>query len=507
MSTFPARSQSWTSTSAVRSAVVGARRGLRSGDDYRQSLRDGRKVWLNGEQIRDVTTHAAFRPTVDVRARMYDLAREEATADRMSYVDDTGCRRAVLNKLPVCQQDWEHKRTALETIFHDIGGIVNRVGDETVAAMWSMYDGKDRLRATDRRFADNIDHHMRRILANDPYHVSGNADPKGDRSKRPQEQDPDMMLHAARETDAGLIVRGAKYETGSSYANQAFVKVNYANWGDDKLSDYAIGFILDDMAAPGVKHLCRTSFVGRAPEDFPLSAKFDELDSMVVFDDVFVPWENVLFYRDTSVAAYVRSSVHRYSAYPFLTRMVFFVDLLIGTVLLNCRQTGLENNPAIREKLTRMACFREMINAHLTAAVAKGERSPGGLHMPNQSLLFAGRALACSQLHEIMHMARELCGGQICVTPDYATFLDPEAGPYLHKYYTVNETWQWDDRQKLLAFARDLINSDYAMHKMCFYLFGHATPYVHLNLVYNNFDFEGPVDFVRRAAGLSAQVG
>src|SRR5262249_43947561 len=226
MSTSPARIHSWP----YPAAVAGAQSGLRSGDDYRQSLRDGRKVWLNGEQIKDVTTHPAFRPIVDVRDRMYDLAREEATADRMSYVDDTGRRRAVLNKLPVCQQDWEHKRTALETVFHDIGGIVNRVGDETVAAMWSMYDGRDRLRGTDRRFADNIDRHMRRILANDPYHVSGNADPKGDRSKRPQDQDPDMMLHAVRETDAGIIVRGAKYETGSSYANQAFVKVNYANW-------------------------------------------------------------------------------------------------------------------------------------------------------------------------------------------------------------------------------------------------------------------------------------
>src|SRR5262249_10260658 len=78
MSTSPARIHSWT----YPAAVAGAHSGLRSGDDYRQSLRDGRKVWLNGEQIKDVTTHPAFRPIVDVRARMYDLAREEATADR-----------------------------------------------------------------------------------------------------------------------------------------------------------------------------------------------------------------------------------------------------------------------------------------------------------------------------------------------------------------------------------------------------------------------------------------
>src|SRR5947207_10775326 len=160
--------------------------------------------------------------------------------------------------------------------------------------------------------------------------------------------------------------------------------------------------------------------------------------------------------------------------------MVFLVDMLIGTVLYNLRQTGLENNPVIREKLAMMACVREMVDADLVAAVAKGERSPAGLFMPNQSLLFAGRALACSRLHEIIQIARELCGGQICLTPDYASFAAAGPGASLDKYYTLDDEWHSEDRRKLLAFARDLINSDYAGHKLCFYLFGHAPPYVHL---------------------------
>lgn len=482
-------------------------KGLRTGSAYRDSLRDEREIWINGERVADVTTHPAFRPIIDVRARMYDLAFEERHRDKMSYIDrETGQRRSILNKLPVEQQDWDAKRVALGTVFHDIGGIVNRVGDETVAAMWSMYDGRERLKQVDHRFSDNVERHLKHILLTDPYHVSGNADPKGNRSKRPQDQDPDMLLHAVKETDAGIFVRGAKYETGSAYANQAFIKVVTADWGDAKLSDYAIGFILDDMAAPGLKHLCRTGFNDRRPEDYPLSTRFDEIDAMVIFDDVFIPWENVFFYRDTAAASYIRASVHRYSTYPFLLRMVFLVDLLIGTVLYNLRQTGLENNPVIREKLAMMACFREMVDAHLIAAVAKGERSPAGLFMPNQSLLFAGRALGCSRLHEIIQIARELCGGQICLTPDYASFAAAGPGASLDKYYTLDDEWHSEDRRKLLAFARDLINSDYAGHKLCFYLFGHAPPYVHLNLVYNNFNFNGPLDFVRKAAGLSDRI-
>ena len=126
--------------------------------------------------------------------------------------------------------------------------------------------------------------------------------------------------------------------------------------------------------------------------------------------------------------------------------------------------------------------------------------------MPNQSLLYTGRVLACSQLHEMMHIARELCGGQICVTPDAAAFTAADTKPWLDKYYTVNEGWVADDRRKLLAFARDLLNSDYAGHRLTFQLFAQSPPYAHLGAVYRNFDWDGPLDFVKKAAGLSDQV-
>jgi 4-hydroxyphenylacetate 3-monooxygenase len=181
-------------------------------------------------------------------------------------------------------------------------------------------------------------------------------------------------------------------------------------------------------------------------------------------------------------------------------------DMMIGAALFNARQTGLDKQQAVQEKLSQLAVYREGINAHLTASIAMAERSPAGLLMPNQSLLYTGRVLACSQLHEMMHIARELCGGQICVTPDRAAFESPETKPWLDKYYTVNDDWVADDRRKLLAFARDLLNSDYAGHRLTFQLFAQAPPYAHLAAVYRNFDWDGPLDFVRKAAGLSERV-
>jgi 4-hydroxyphenylacetate 3-monooxygenase len=389
---------------------------------------------------------------------------------------------------------------------NDIGGVVTRVGDETVGEMWSLYDGQNILNEVDPRFSANIRNHIDRVLHLDLFHVSANTDPKGDRSKPPQAQDPDMLLHLVKETDAGIVVRGAKYETAAAYSNQAFVKPTIANWGNSELSDYAVGFICD-LGSPGLKFICRTGFAGRAPaEDYPLSNGFDEIDALVIFDDVLIPWENVLFYRHTRAATFIRSTLHRYSAFAFVQRNLTVADMLIGAALFNVRQTGLDKQQAVQEKLAQLACYREGIHAHLTASIALAEPSPGGLLMPNQSLLYTGRVLACTQLPAMMHIARELCGGQICITPDAASFAHPVAGEWLKKFYSVNEEWVAEDRRKLLAFARDLLNSDYAGHRLTFQLFAQSPPFAHLAAVYNNFDWSGPLDFVRKSAGLSDQV-
>ena len=479
---------------------------IRTGKEYIESIRDGREVYMDGEKIKDVPSHPAFKPIVDIRARIYDMAHDDSTRQIMTYIDDKGETNAISLKLPHTQQDWHDKRKATDTVLNDIGGVVTRVGDETVGEVWSLYDGQDILNEVDPRFADNIKRHVNRITKTDPFHVSANTDPKGDRSKPPQEQDPDMLLHVVRETDAGIVVRGAKYETAAAYANQAFTKPTIANWGNAALSEYAVGFICN-LGSKGIKMICRTGFTGRAPlEDYPLSNRFDEIDALVVFDDVLIPWENVLFYRHTRAATFIRATLHRYSAFAFVQRNLKMADMMIGAALYNVRQTGLEKQPAVQEKLSALAVYREGINAHLTAAIATAQKSPGGLLMPNQSLLYTGRVLACSQLHEMMHLTRELCGGQVCITPDAAAFTDSDSGVWLDKYYSINDNWVSEDRRRLLAFARDLLNSDYAGHRLTFQLFAQSPPFAHLAAVYRNFDWDEPLNIVKKAARLSDRI-
>jgi 4-hydroxyphenylacetate 3-monooxygenase len=476
---------------------------IRTGDEYRESIRDGREVWIDGQRVQDVASHPAFKPIVDARARIYDLAHADATREVMSYVnEEIGERCPVGPKLPLTKADWYAKRAAVDTALDDLGGIVTRVGDETVGEMWSLYDGQDVLNEIDPAFSDHIRHHVEYAALADPFHVSGNTDPKGDRARRPQDQDPDVLLHVVSESKNGIVVRGAKFETAAAYANQAFIKPTIGDWGDAELSDYALGF-LADMAAPGIKHICRSSFARPGSDaDYPLSNRFDEVDTMIVFDDVEIPWPNVFFYRHTRAAAFIRATLHRYSMFPFVQRHLRFADLLVGVAYTNAIQTGITMHQTVREKLAQLVCYREGINAHLTAAIELAEVSPRGLLMPNPALLYTGRVLACSQVPMMMHVARDLCGGQLCVTPGSASFDDPESAKWLNKYLRVGDV-DAEDRRRLFAFARDLLNSDYAGHRLTFQLFAQSPPFAHLLAVYNNYDFAGPLALVRRYAGLS----
>ena len=133
---------------------------LMPGDQYRESIRDDREVWINGERVDDVPSHPAFKPIVDVRARIYDMAHEDRFRDAMAYRDGANEWNTTAYKLPYTQDDWHAKRRWIDTVMKEIGGVVIRVGDETVGEMWSLWDGKDVVNEIDPRFGENIERHI-----------------------------------------------------------------------------------------------------------------------------------------------------------------------------------------------------------------------------------------------------------------------------------------------------------------------------------------------------------
>ena len=188
--------------------------------------------------------------------------------------------------------------------------------------------------------------------------------------------------------------------------------------------------------------------------------------------------------------------------FPFVQRILRIADMLIGAALFNVRQTGLERQQAVQEKLAALACYREGINAHLTAAIAEAEPSPGGLLMPNQSLLLHGpRAGVLAAAGDDAHRPRAVRRPDLRHARRRRRSRTRRPGRGWRSSTRSTSAGQAEDRRRLLAFARDLLNSDYAGHRLTFQLFAQSPPFAHLAAVYRNFDFDGPLEIVQASAG------
>jgi 4-hydroxyphenylacetate 3-monooxygenase len=127
---------------------------IRTGAQCREGLRNGREVWIDRERAKDIRLQPAVFPIVDIRARIYDMQHEPAHSSVLTYFADND-RHSAFNRLPM--EDWHDKRNAVDAVLQDIKGVVDRVGDDTIGEMWSLYDGRDAPSEIDPRFAANID--------------------------------------------------------------------------------------------------------------------------------------------------------------------------------------------------------------------------------------------------------------------------------------------------------------------------------------------------------------
>jgi 4-hydroxyphenylacetate 3-monooxygenase len=488
---------------AVETAKAVAPQCMRTGRDYLQSISDGRQIYIHGNNVSSALEDMELAKAAQLRAEIYDALRDHHRVKKGSTFDSSS--QSMVSRLhvpPVTKQDWYDKLEVLEDLFRDVRHLPSRVGDETVPAVWSMIDGLDFIRECNPCFAGNIQRHMKNILLTDPYHVSGNADPKGNRSTNPEDREADLLLRVVKETDAGLIVRGAKYETGAAYANQAFIKPTVANWAGQELSPHAVGFIWNRFNDENVKIICRDAYSRHTAMDRPLSARADEVESMVVFQDALVPWEDVFFYNETKLANFVRGTLHRYSVFMFMTRLYALGKLYTGIAFLNCDQNNGTKLPQVREKMAELVSYKEMAHAFIVGAIETGSRSPAGYWMPNQPMMFSGRYLLCENLHRIIHIARELCGGQPPLTAGHGTFFMDELRELADRYYTLSDEWTYERRHKLIAITNDALNSEYSNYRLNFYMFAHSPPFAQKNAIFNNHDFSSCTDFVRRLANL-----
>ena len=477
---------------------------LMTAEQYRESLRDGRQVWVSGEKVEDVATHPALKPMVDAIARIYDMHHDPKTRDLMTYTREDGTLGARTYQVPTTKEELRARRLMTTAILDDICPTIDRFGDETVTPLFVLANRKELLDKYDERYHKNAVAWIERLQRDNLFMTSGNTDVKGDRSKQPWQQDDlDMNTRVVRETPEGVIIRGAKFETGAPYGHVAFIKPTVGYWCEEN-RDFAIACVLK-LNAPGVRHICRRRLSGNNTDlntfENPLAARFDELDTLIVFDDVLIPWEDVLICRHHELAAYIRSDFSRWSAQAFLVRSQAKAELLVGAALLNAEQAGTLNMPPVRSKIAQLMAYKATIDGFLLGAEEACQTTESGFVMPNQQIQNAGRVYCSMNYGKMVDLLRDLVGGTPVMLPDEAMLRSPETRADVEKFFRVGN-YDAETRLRVMSLVHDLTASAYAGRATSYSMFAETPVFAQEGALFASFEKDKAVNRAKEMAGL-----
>ena len=412
---------------------------MMTGKQYRESLRQLKpEIYYMGEKIKSMVDHPAFIPHVNSAALTYEMAWAPEFEELMTVTSHlTGERINRFTHIHHSHDDLVKKVKMLRALGQQTGSCFQRcVGHDGLNAVYSVTYDMDREKGTDyhKRFVKFLEE----IQAQDLMVSGAMTDPKGDRSLPPSKQkDPDAYVHVVDRRDDGIVVNGAKaHITGAVNSHGHLVMPTHAMREDD--ADYAVCFYVP-VDAPGVIHI-----FGRQTND---TRKCDCMvdqgnteygivggEALIVFDNVFVPWEHVFMCGEHEFAYELVerfATAHRQNYGGCKTGLA---DALIGASYLLAEVQGTGRASHIRDKLVEMVQLTETLYCCSVACSCQGFAMPAGSYMADPLLANVTKLNVTRHVYEIARVAQDIAGGVLATTPGEMDWKDPRVGKYVDKY-------------------------------------------------------------------------
>lgn len=466
--------------------------GMRTGTDYVASLRDGRTVYLDGARVDDVTVHPAFKNQISRIAQMYDLARQPDQAHRTTADPATGERYQNMWLLPRGAADLEKRREAHQFWAECSYGLMGRTPDHVASVLTGFAGGRDVFDRAGKNYGDNVIRFYEKARREDLYAAYVIIPPQIDRSKSAAGQpEPFLYTGVVGERDDGMVVRGASM-IGTSAIMADYLFVSYIvplQKGDE---DYAISFVVP-IGTPGVKLYPRRPYsaIANSVFDYPLSSRLDETDSLVVFDDVLVPWENVFVYKDVGLVAaqFQETGAHLLANFQALARFAVKMQFAAGLAVKLVELHNIAGLPPVQAQLGGgIATLCSVIESLVLSAVSQPSMR-GGFARPSPQFVYTGMCLQRQWIVDIMRQLRELAGGSFLSVPSSnQIFANSLTAADAERYYQSFGT-SAEDRVKFLKLMWDFVGTEFAGRQMQYEMFYSAAQHIADTRVYKVYDW------------------
>ncbi|TET66999.1 MAG: 4-hydroxybutyryl-CoA dehydratase [Dehalococcoidia bacterium] len=474
---------------------------LMTKEQYYESLKDLRPTaYILGQRVEKTYKHPLIKRMIAGVAQTYALAQEPEGREKLvaesKLIEEEVSR---FNKFYESRDDLLAKVRMLKFLTQRIGTCFMRcTGMDAINAVGIEVYNCDQKYGTN--YWERLLNFVKQIQQNDFTVFSGVTDVKGDRSLRPSEQkDPDQYLHVVDKSNDGIVVRGAKiHQTGSLCAHWGLIVPTREMREPDK--DYAVCFAVP-VDAEGMIHIYgRGTLEARELQDCDLgNIEYGKFANMVIFKDVFVPWEQVFLCGEYEYAGpMVRNfgNFHRHSHGGCKSGVG---DVIIGAAATAADYNGLPNVSHINNKLAEMLKTTEAIYGCSIAASIEAEPTESGIYMVEPVLSNTAKLYEGKELHEVIRMMIEIAGGMVTDLPSDKDMANPEIGPLIKKYLKGAENVSTEDRIRLfrliekLAFeSRDIVSN----------IHGAGSPETHRITILRNADIESKKKLAKNLAGI-----
>lgn len=480
---------------------------ITNGEEYINSLRNRQlKVYLFGELVDEPVDHPMIRPSINAVAETYDLAaREPELATAVSPFTQTPVNRFL--HIAQATEDVVNQNRMQRKLGQLTGTCFQRcVGMDALNALFSVTYEMDAAHGTS--YHQRLQTFIKMVQSKNMVIGGAMTDVKGDRSKAPHQQaDPDLYVHVKRRDDKGVYITGAKaHQTGCLNSHWLIVMPTLRLQAADK-AFAIVGAIPVD--APGITYIYgRQSCDTRSMEAGDLdagNARFAGQEAMVIFEDVFIPWEYIFMDGEYEFAAML---VERFTSYH---RRSYVCKCGVGDVLIGAAATiadynGVPKASHIRDKLVEMTHLNETIYGTGMAASYQSYPTESGAYLPDDMLANVCKHHVTKIPYEIGRLAQDLAGGLVVTLPSEQDLNNLETGPLLRKYLQGRAEVCTEDRMKILRLIENMTLGRNAVGYLTESMHGAGSPQAQRIQIARQMALEEKKQLAKKLAGIDESV-
>ena len=477
---------------------------LRTPDEYKKSLRDDRTIYFKGERIKDVTQHPVLKTVVEHACLDFSMAEDPQYQDLATYKDpETGEVYSRYFHMPHSSDDLL-KRSELIEVSTTLGAtlvlLIKEIGTDALFALHLVAQQMDQKYETN--YLERVKRFYQHCRENDLAMAVAQTDVKGDRSLGPSAQEhPDYYLRVVKEDNKGIVVRGAKVHTTVSVnSNEIIVLPTRSMNEQDK--DYAVAFAIPTNT-PGLKMIASPH--GSAPKsesEHPISSKHLQVETLTIFDDVFVPWERVFMKGEWDFAGPLALTFVEYHRFTAVSYKLPLCDTLVGAAILMADYNGILRAGHVRDKITWLIAYAETVRGMIHMAAINCKIRDQGIAVPDPVLTNIAKFQFASNYFSAISHVIDISGGLLVTGPGQEDMENPELRKHIDRYLGGRKGISAEDRLKAINLVKDLTASDYAGWQKVLNIHAEGSIEAEKLTIFRGYDPKRAVNYAKQLANI-----